>query len=271
MSLAQFGEFGFVILVLAEDHALISSGEVRLVVTAGVVSMVASRVAMGLAPRLRAGEAALRPLERLMRTRSIDEAAPAVRSMHGHVVLAGFGVAGRLLSHALGEARVPRIVLELSAERVRSAHASGAPVYYGDVSSLETLSYAGIERSRVLVLLINDPDAMRRAVAVARRLAPDVFIVVRSRYVADRAALLRLGADLVVHEELESGLEVATRVLDHLGAEHADVRTFVDDVLRSARGDMGRGIESILAEAEEREARAGDGPRDTDAGPPPAA
>ncbi len=93
----------------------------------------------------------------------------------------------------------------------------------------------------------------------------------RSRYVADRAALLRLGADLVVHEELESGLEVATRVLDHLGAEHADVRTFVDDVLRSARGDMGRGIESILAEAEEREARAGDGPRDTDAGPPPAA
>ena len=259
VSLAQFGEFGFVILVLAEDEALIASDELRLVVSAGVVSMVVSRIAMGLAPRLRAGEAALRPLERLMRTSSIDEVPPAVQAMDGHVVIAGFGVAGRLLTHALGDAGIPRLVLELSAERVRGARAAGAPVYYGDVSSAEALGHAGIGRARVLVLLINDPEAMRHAVAVARRLAPGLHIVVRSRYVADRASLLRLGADLVVHEELESGLEVAARVLDRIGAEQTDVRSFVDAVLVSARGDMGRDIESILAEAEEQEARSDTG------------
>ncbi len=51
--------------------------------------------------------------------------------------------------------------------------------------------------------------------------------------------LLGLGADLDMHEELESGLEVRARVLDHLGGGHEDVRAHVDDVLTAARGERG--------------------------------
>ena len=47
VSLAQFGEFGFILLALAETEALITADETRLVVSAGVISMVISRVAMG--------------------------------------------------------------------------------------------------------------------------------------------------------------------------------------------------------------------------------
>ena len=56
--------------------------------------------------------------------------------------------------------------------------------------------------------------------------------------------LLRLGADLVVHEELESGLEVPERVLDHLGGGHEDVRAYVDDALTAARGERAGGPRS---------------------------
>ena len=255
VSLAQFGEFGFVLLALAEKEGLIVSDEMRLVVSAGVVSMVVSRIAMGLAPRLHAGEAALRPLERLIRARAIDEAAPDLQVLRGHVVLAGIGVAGRMLAHALREAGIPLVVLDVSAERVREAQESGAPVYYGDVTSEEALEHAGIERARVLVLLINDPDALRRAVAAARALAPEVFIIARSRYVAERETLTRLGADRVVYEELEAGLEVATRVLRRFGVGPAEVQRFVDEALESAGHARLRGdLESVLAEAEERAA-----------------
>jgi CPA2 family monovalent cation:H+ antiporter-2 len=253
VSLAQFGEFGFVLLALAEEEALITSGETRLVVSAGVVSMVVSRMAMGLAPRLRAGEVALRPLERLMRARAIDEAATDVRGLSGHVVLAGFGVAGRLLGHALREADIPLIVLDVNAERVREAREFGAPVYYGDVTSEEALRHAALERASALVLLINDPDALRRAVAAARDLAPRLFIIARSRYVAERETLVELGADLVVYEELEAGLEVASRVLRRFGVGLSEVQRFVDGALSTAGHAQLRGdLESVLAEAEER-------------------
>ena len=252
VSLAQFGEFGYVLLVLAEAEALITAEETQLIVSAGVVSMVISGLAVRFAPRLRAGEAILRPRERLMRTSAIDEAADELSTISGHIVLAGFGVAGRLLAHAARQAGIPYIVLEVNPERVREGDQAGAPVYYGDVTSDEALRYAGIERARVLVLLLNDPDALRRAVAAARELAPSVYIIARSRYIAERETLVRLGADLVVYEELEAGLEVATRVLRRFDVGPAEVSGFVETAVTSAghaglRGDF----EAVLAEAQE--------------------
>ena len=253
VSLAQFGEFGFILLALAETEALITADETRLVVSAGVISMVISRVAMGLAPHLRAGEAALRPLERLMRTSAVDEAASDLGALSGHVVIAGFGVAGRLLAHAAGEAGIPLIVLDVNAERVREARESGAPVYYGDVTSEEALRHAGVEHAHVVVLLLNDPDALRRAVAAARELSPQVFILARSRYLVEQETLARLGADLVVYEELEAGLEVATRVLRRFDVGPAELQAFVDAALTAAGHAGVRGeLEAVLAESEER-------------------
>jgi K+:H+ antiporter len=255
VGLAQFGEFGFILLALAEEDSLITAQETSLVVSAGVVSMVISRMAMGLAPHLHAGEAALRPLQRLMRTSSVDEAASELQQLDAHIVLAGFGVAGRLVAHAAAEAGIPLIVLDVGAERVREARESGAPVYYGDITSDEALRHARIEHARVLVLLINDPDALRRAVAAARALAPRVFIIARSRYILERETLVRLGADLVVYEELEAGIEVATRVLHRFDVGATRVQAFVDTALTSVGHDDLRGdLEDVLAEAEEQAA-----------------
>ena len=259
VGLAQIGEFGFVLLALAEEDTLITAEETSLVVSAGVISMVVSRMAMGLAPRLHAGEAVLRPLERLMRTSSIDEAASELHQLDAHIVLAGFGVAGRLVAHAATEADIPLIVLDVSAERVRDARETGAPVYYGDVTSEEALRHARIEHARVLVLLINDPDALRRAVAAARDLAPQVFIIARSRYITERDTLVRLGADLVVYEELEAGIEVATRILHRFDVGATEVQAFVDTALTAAGHHELRGdLEDVLAEAEEQAASATD-------------
>jgi CPA2 family monovalent cation:H+ antiporter-2 len=61
----------------------------------------------------------------------------------------------------------------------------------------------------VLVVAIADPSATRQIVAVARRAAPGLKIVVRTRYVSEVDALHRLGADAVVPEEFETSLELA--------------------------------------------------------------
>jgi len=237
VNLAQFGEFGFVVLTLGLSVGLATDAEVQTLVSAGVLSMVLSRLAMEFSPKLRAGEALLRPLERLLRAPGIDEPEPEHRGLTDHVVVVGYGVAGRLLRQSLADAEVPHLVLELNADRVRDARAAGAPVYYGDITSPEALSYAQVPYARALVLLINDPGAARRAVSAARAVCPVTPIFVRTRYLADSAELRALGANVVVAEELEGGTEMAAHVLHDGGMPEREVRRIVARALDRFPGD----------------------------------
>ena len=108
---------------------------------------------------------------------------------------------------------VPYVVLELNAESVRTAKAHGLPLYYGDATSEEALKHAHLERAQALVLLMNDPIAAQRVVDTAKRVAPDVPIMMRTKYLLEREALIRIGAKDVVAEEVEGAIEILARLL----------------------------------------------------------
>ena len=250
--LAQFGEFGYVVLLLGASEGLVTSSELRLVVTTGVVSIVLSRMLMRWTGGLHAGEGMLRPLERLLRARGIDEPMAQDAFLTDHVVIAGYGVAGQLLARTLALARVPYVILELNAETVRDARREYTHVYYGDVTSPEALAHARLGHARVLVLLINDSQAARRAIVTAHAEWPNVPIVVRTRYVAERAGLLALGATQVVCEELEGGTEMSAWVLRMLGQDPGQIRSGISDALASSTaGDLtvatGEWVEAVDA------------------------
>ncbi|MBP7125845.1 cation:proton antiporter [Myxococcota bacterium] len=217
--LAQFGEFGFVLLGLGLPLGLVSRQEMSVIVTGGVLSMFLTPLLVAAAPKMTAGERLLRPLERLLGARGIDEDEAHARTdgLSDHVVVAGYGIAGRLLVKALAEAGIPHLVMELNADTVRQAQQAGEPVFYADVSSVEALSHARVREARALVLTISDPQALRRAVPAARKCAPDLPILVRTRYFSERPALLALGATEIVTEEVEAGIEMLVRLLDRIG------------------------------------------------------
>ncbi|MGE3961459.1 MAG: cation:proton antiporter [Dehalococcoidia bacterium] len=257
--LSQFGEFGFVVLTLGAAAGLVTPEETSLVVTAGVASMVVSRTLMALAPRLHAGEVILRPLERILRARGIDDPRRQERDLGDHVIVVGFGVAGHLIARALRSGGVRFIVLELNADRVRLGRAQGYPIYYGDITSPEAQHHAHIEEAKEIVLVINDPDAARRAIAATRAITPDVPIICRTRYVRDRDTLLALGATEVVCEELEGGTEMAAQVLLRSGLDAQTSRPLLIQALEDtghARLSTRR-EEWVTALAHEQEHRAG--------------
>ncbi len=237
--LAQFGEFGYVVLLLGASEGLVTSSELKLVVTTGVVSIVLSRMLMHWTGGLHAGEGLLRPLERLLRARGIDEPIAQDAFLTDHVVIAGYGVAGQLLARTLAQARVPYVILELNAETVRDARREYTHVYYGDVTSPEALAHARLGHARVLVLLISDPPAAQRAIVTAHAEWPNVPILVRTRYVGERDGLLALGATQVVCEELEGGTEMSAWVLRMIGQNPGEIRSGISDALASsAAGDL---------------------------------
>jgi CPA2 family monovalent cation:H+ antiporter-2 len=100
---------------------------------------------------------------------------------------------------------------------VKTASAAGEPIYYGDAISEVVQLRAGIPRAQCAVFAISDPVATRQAVATARRLNADLYIVARTRYIAEIEQLYAAGADTVIAEEFETSLEIIRRILGRLG------------------------------------------------------
>jgi len=207
LALAQIGEFSFVLMEVGRVHGLLKGESYQLLLSAAVVTMLATPGLLRLGPAVAALWHRLRP------TPAADAAAPAPSVLRDHVVIVGFGVGGSLLARVLREVNIPYVVLELNGETVRRARAEGEPMIYGDATRREILGHAGIERASVIVFAVNDPTSLKLCVPLARQLNPAIQIIVRTRMLRDIDELRRRGADQVVAEEFETAIEIFTRVL----------------------------------------------------------
>lgn len=233
VGLAQFGEFGFVITKLAQSHNVISDEAVRPLFAAGVVSMFLTPLIVRIAPHITAGERLLAPLERLLGVRSIDEVSDVDHRLTNHVVVVGFGLAGQHVAKTLKACDTPFVVLELNADNVRKGRALQLPVFYGDATSEEALNHAHLAQAQLLVLLMNDPQATQRVIDTAKRVAPHLPVLMRTKYLQERQQLIDLGANDVVAEEVESAVEIISRMLRWLETP----RNVIDERIHSMRAE----------------------------------
>jgi monovalent cation:H+ antiporter-2, CPA2 family len=232
VGLAQFGEFGFVLARLAQSSGVVDEQAVSPLLAAGIASMFLTPLFVRAAPHITAGERLLAPLERLIGVRSIDEADES-RKLENHVIIVGFGVAGLLAARSLTAAGAPFVVFELNADNVRRGKELGLPVYYGDATSEEALGHAHLSEARLVVLLMNDQQASQRVVDMVRRVAPNVPVLMRTRYLAEREGLLKMGARDVVAEEVEGAVEVIARLLRSIEVP----RNVIDETIQTIRGE----------------------------------
>jgi CPA2 family monovalent cation:H+ antiporter-2 len=231
VGLAQFGEFGFVLARVPGAENLIDKQEASILFAAGILTMFVTPLTTRFAPSFAAGAALLRPLERLLGTRGIAQQTERDEDVSDHVIIAGYGMAGRMLAQALKACSLRYLILELNAETVKLARELREPAYYADITNDETLQHAHIEKARALVLLINDGEAARRCIANAKRLAPSTPIYVRTHFLSDNIALSSAGAHDIVSEELEAGVELLARVLRDAGV----ARNVITERVREAR------------------------------------
>lgn len=213
VALAQIGEFSFVLLFSVQGSGLIDKTLESNLISAAILSMFVTPFAMSFGPRLAAGLGKLPRLRRLLEVDMAEEATGSVKAMKDHVIVGGYGFAGRELSLALREYDIPHVVVDIGVENVRRASQEGEYAVFGDVTSPEVLAKLGAGSAGELVLLVNDPGAAEHAVRVARKLAPNLHIVVRTHYLLDVEPILAAGADAVVPAEREAAVEVASLVL----------------------------------------------------------
>jgi CPA2 family monovalent cation:H+ antiporter-2 len=237
LSLAQTGEFSFVLAAAASAAGLLDA-ELRQVFVAGsIATLVATPFLMEAAPRL-AG---------FLTRVETDSGAPveAETEHRDHVVLIGFGLAGQTLGRVLKALEIPYRAVDANAASVQRCTQRGEPVVYGDAARRPVLRTLGVEHARLVAISISDPLATREVVRLVRSLAPDVQIVARTRYIRGVDDLHLAGANRVVVEEFESMLELLGGVLPHFGVPPESIARFTEQ-LRDEGYEFMRSPEMIL-------------------------
>lgn len=211
LGLAQIGEFSFILAKAGREAGLVTEAGEQMFLSASILSMMATPFLLQWGQRLAYG---LQSLARVPAGREgAAEIAGVESSITGHVIVLGYGLNGQNLCRVLNEVGIPYRILEMDPELVGRTKAAGEPIVFGDGTRVEVLYKVGIRQARILVVAISDPVATAHVVSQARRLRPDLYIIVRTRYVAEIERLYRLGANQVIPEEFETSVEIFARVL----------------------------------------------------------
>jgi monovalent cation:H+ antiporter-2, CPA2 family len=227
--LAQIGEFSFVLERVGRESGLYPFGVEN---GGGQVFIAVTVLLMAMTPLLaKAGRAleerhAARTSETALR---LAEPAQQV-TLENHVIVAGYGSGARYLTRVLRDSGVPFVILTLSPTGASEAQHDGLHVVIGDYSKRTLLHTAAIDNAKMLVIPDDTTDMARRVVGVARGINPTLHIAVRTQSQSDVDALISDGADEVLVDELEIGVQLFRRVLDAYQVNPAEIEDHVETV-----------------------------------------
>jgi CPA2 family monovalent cation:H+ antiporter-2 len=210
--LAQIGEFSFVLERVGRAAGLTpaAAGDV------GAQTFIAATVLlMAMTPILAKVGRAIEERRNAQTIETAMRAEPELEqiTLENHVIVAGYGSAARYLTRVLRDSGVPFVILTLSPTGATDAKRDGLRVILGDYSKRFLLAMAAVDKAKMLVIPDDTPDMAKRVIAVARGINPTLHIVVRTQSERDVDSLIADGADEILVDELEIGVQLFTRVL----------------------------------------------------------
>ena len=236
--LAQAGEFGFVLLTLAQQNRLVPPELLNPILASMVLSMLATPFILMYSNRI---VMKLVSSEWLQQSLQMTTIARKSINANKHVIICGYGRCGQNLARMLEAENIPYMALDLDPDRVRQAAAAGDSVVFGDATRLQALMAAGLARaSAVVITYLEVPGAMK-VLANIRSHAPQVPVVVRTQDDHDLQALQKAGATEVVPEAIEGSLMLASHALALVGVPMRRVIRIVQDQ-RDARYNLLKGF-----------------------------
>ena len=221
-SLAQIGEFSFILAAMGIQLKLLPAEGQSLILAGAIISIAVNPLLFkAVAPLQRwlGSDAGLaRGLERRSDPLAQLPATTAQEALSGHVVLVGYGRVGRMIAQALAERGVHVVIAEQNRERVDALRREGKAAVAGDAGEPAVLIQAHIARAAMLVVATPDTLRVRAMMATARALNPAIRTVLRSHNESEAALLRAEEAARVFVGEQELAASMAQHVLAHVAS-----------------------------------------------------
>ncbi|MEZ5421807.1 MAG: cation:proton antiporter [Pyrinomonadaceae bacterium] len=226
--LSQIGEFSFILGQAGMALGLLDQNQYSMILASALLSIAVNPLMYQ----------TTMPVERFLRKRPrfwrlFDRHSGEFEmpeSMSDHVVVIGFGRVGQHIVNVLVELGIPLIVVEADLDRVEKLMERNIPALYGDAGTSEVIFHAHLTTARLLVVTTPEEAVTDIIVSDARSVAPDLHIVARGASDVGVAQLYELGANYVIHPELEGGLQILRRTLLELGYSLRKVQQYTDAV-----------------------------------------
>ena len=205
-SLAQIGEFSFILAGLGVTLGLMPPEGLSLVLSGALLSITLNPLVFRL----------MGPVHRLLQSQPVlvawleQRAAAAnrvepslVNKLREHVILVGYGRVGHAIARQLTQGNIPFVVIERLREHVDRLHRKGIPAICGDAALPAVLGQAQLGAARMLVIASPDPFEARRMLQIARAVNPAIGTVVRTHTEDELHTLQRQGVSLALMAERE--------------------------------------------------------------------
>jgi len=229
-SLAQIGEFSFILVGLGIHHKLLPADGRDLILAGAILSIALNPITFaGVTPLTRWLEKRPRLLK-LLERRGAEQHRIAVAScahLREHAIVIGYGRVGSAIGAVLKAQNLPFAVIERDHLMLASAQAAGIPTLVGDAAVPGVLDSANLAQARLVVVATPDGFQARRIIELAREKRPGIDLVVRTHNADELRRLEALNVGRVVMGERELARGMVEYALRSLGVPAERARAAV--------------------------------------------
>ena len=225
LSLAQAGEFGFVLLSYSSQNHVLPADISQLLSLVVAISMFLTPVLFIVFEKIILPRYTAQKNEQQQDT--IDE--------KGSVIIAGIGRFGQTMNRLLLANDINTIVLDHQVKQVDIMRSINVKSFYGDAMRPDILHSAGIEEASLLIVAIDNREQANALVHYAKHHYPDLKVLARAFDRGHFYELRNAGADSVIMETYYSALELGGRALQHLGVHPFKIEQLKNAFLTSEK------------------------------------
>jgi len=217
LSLAQAGEFGFVLLSFSIQNNVVPPELSKILLLVVALSMLLTPALFIIYDKLFIAHGSTNESDD---ADTIDE--------QGTVIIAGVGRFGQIINRLLVACDIKTVVLDHEPNMIDTLRKFGVKTFYGDASRPDLLHAAGVEDAKIVIVAIDDRDRAVEMVEHVKRHHPNVKVIARAFDVGHLYLLKKAGVDLAIREVFEGSLQTGTEALKMLGIHPFKVEKLVN-------------------------------------------
>ena len=229
IALSGVGEFAVVVASKAAASGLLAPQVLQTLLIEVVLTLGLSPLIMRLViPRTRHWESARSA--KAPKPETGGQFGKRLRGLRDHAILCGYGTVGQMVHQALERLHIPVVIVELNAQTARCLIKEGHAVLFADIAQADTLTLAGVERARVIVITFPHAELARTALTIAKERNPQIATLCRARFPSEVELLRQVAPSGLVHDEREAGLAMLRLCLTAYDRDEAEIALATADL-----------------------------------------
>ncbi len=241
--LSQIGEFSFVLASEGMKYGLMTQRFFSVFLGVSILTMSLTPFLQKMTPKIVKQFGKINYFQVDDELKTLPEEFEDTQPIKDHVILVGLGRVGKQMTKACHQFNVPILAVDMNPIVVEKQQALGVPIIYGNASNESVLKELQVTRAQCIVISASTYEGTLKTIDTARRLNPDIHIIVRTKYLKNIEEVIDAGADEVIPKEFETSILMFTRIMDYYQKDMDEIADAVNN-LRSDNYDALRSVSS---------------------------